>query len=576
MSIVFNLYRNPLNNNRLDGAYPNGDGPAVGGGDVLAMSLSLTTAGRVGFYVDYSELSAIGSHTFYVCRTHGTTGAVTVDYATGGDSHTSVSGTLSWANGEANIKSVTVPVASKSAGDHRVWMLLSNPTGGLVLHNGATHTRAFGVIDDGTIASDSDAVFYDSAATGGTGTQADPYDSIYTAIANVGAKRYIYGKGTTTINTTNTVSIAGSGTINCINTPSTRAGESTRLYIRNWPGSTWSITGSGTSTGGFYTEGGNSYHTYRGLDFSNLNTTAQTLADCFSIFYRYGSSNGINIEHCTTDNIDGATGTNNGAYQLWGVDGYRVWRSTANNIKHAGSTTNENTGGVYTYLGTNGSVQRCHFSLAYHGIYHKRTQSTDVTTSARFNFFDGNSEGVAYRISGGADDGHQYSIVQNNLFKNCTQEGLRHWVDNGGVAAEKQAWSNNVFDTCGTSDQAAVHFRYAYNAGIYNNIMLNCRRVWADYQNGEGVKIPDVEYADYNCEFGTTSTKYAWKGTDYATAALLNTASGFAASDINSNPSFTNTATNDYSLGGGSPCLGAGVSGVDMGIYLVGIEEVGP
>tara|TARA_R110000851_G_scaffold327999_1_gene498176 strand:+ start:29 stop:1771 length:1743 start_codon:yes stop_codon:yes gene_type:complete len=556
---------------------PTGAGGGTGT-NVLSMSLALTTAGRLGFYVDYSELATTGTHTFYVCRTHGTTGAVTVDYATSGDSHTSVSGTLSWATGEANIKSFTATVSSKSAGDHRMWALLSNPTGGSVLHNGATHTRAFGVIDDGTIASDSDAVFYDSAATGGTGTQADPYDSIYTAITNIGSKRYIYGKGSTVITATNQVSIAGSGTINCINAPATRANEAARAYIRNWPGFTWGISGTGTTTGGFFAEAGESYHTYRGIDFSGLDSSGATIANCFGVFYRYNNSSGINSELCTYDDINGATGANNGGFMPWGVDGFRSWRNTYNNIQTNGVNTNENTGGVTLFNGESGSMQRDKCTNMYHGLYHKNTVSPQVSTSVRFCIMKTLTQGVAYREAGAGQDGHQYPVTQNNLFSAC-DIGIYHWVTvGGGVSAEKLAWSNNVFDTCGGGTEAAIQFRAAFNSQIYNNIMLDCRRVWNDAQDAEATKSPDVEYADYNVEFGTTLTsqRYGWKGAAYSTAALLDTASGFAGNDVSADPVFTNTALDDYTLDTGSSATGAGVSSVDCGIYLTGIEVVGP
>lgn len=555
--------------------YPLGNKPGDGGSDVTVFNLALTSAGRVSFFFDYSELATTGTHTFYVMRSHGSVGEVSVNYNTSGDTHTAAAGSLTWASGEMGIKSFTATVGSKASnGLHTITASLSNPTNGLVLHNG-TKTKAYGIIDDGTVPSDSDAVFYDSAAGGGgTGTAASPYNSIYTAIANVGSKRYICGKGTTTIDSTNTVSIAGGGTVNCINVPATRASESDRLFVMNWPGSTWTIQGSGTTTTGFYGEAGQSYHTYRRLDLSALNTTGASNSPCGGIYYRYGGSTDINVEYCTGDNINGATGTNNGAYHLWGVNGGKVWRSTANNIQTAGSTSNENTGGVYTYLGTNLSVQRCEFTNAYHGIYHKRTQTGDVTTSARFNHFSGVSEGISYRESGGTDDGHEYGLIQCNLFESCGQYGFRHWVNVGGGANSKSSEiSCNVFDSCGTGDQGAIHFRAFYDTIIYNNIMLDCRRAWVDYQDTTAQDEP-IKYADYNCQHGTTGSEYALSGTDY-TLAGLRTASTFADNDITTDPLFTNPATDDYTLGGGSPCLATGVDSTDRGIYLTGVEVIG-
>ena len=148
-------------------------------GASLALQLSLSDAGRIGFYIDYSELSAPGTHTFFVCRTHGTQGQVTVRYASEGDQHNVVSGLLRWNDGEADIKVVTVDINEKNSGEHRMWLRLSNPTNGALLHNGQ-HTVAYGVIDDGTISSD--AVFYDSnAVNSGDGSLGNPFNDIYTA-----------------------------------------------------------------------------------------------------------------------------------------------------------------------------------------------------------------------------------------------------------------------------------------------------------------------------------------------------------------------------------------------------------
>ena len=129
------MYEHGLNDFR---SYPKP--PPVSGG--ASLSLVISTPGRIGFYCDYSELSDAGTHTFYICRTHGTAGTVSVNYSTAGDTHTAVSDTLTWLDGEADIKTVTVPVsasdlsvhAAAGLGEHRIILSLSNPLGGAVLH----------------------------------------------------------------------------------------------------------------------------------------------------------------------------------------------------------------------------------------------------------------------------------------------------------------------------------------------------------------------------------------------------------------------------------------------------------
>jgi len=549
----------------------------TGDGIEKAMSINLTTAGRVGFYIDYSERTSPGEHKFYVARTHGTEGEVSVDYATLGDVHTTTSGTLTWADGAADIKYFYVTVPSKTAGEHRMYAQLSNPTNGAVLHFG-DYTRAYGVIDDGTIASDSDAVFYDAdAVMNGVGTQASPYDNIYDALNNVGSKRYVYGKGVTIPNGTHTCSPGGSGAADCIKIFIHRESEEERLYIRNWPGFTWAVDGGGSTTSaGFYVAWGQSYHTYKGIDFQNLNASAAVNTNGFGIFYRYGGSIGINIEGSTADNINGASGNNNGAYMLWGVDGAKVWRSTTNNIQTNGDNTNGNTAGVYSYDGKNISVQRSEMTNSHNSIYHKRTVLGDVSTSVRFNILN-TANGVHYGASGGSGVSHSFTVVQSNIFKGCAKSGIDHWPGSNDIfMGEKHWWVSNVFDGCGSGERAAITFKQGYSAQIFNNIFIDSRKVWADFMDKSAIK-PDVEYADYNHEEGTTLTsqRYEWRGINYSNAADLFADSGFSANDSQGDPLFTSRATNLYSLQVDSPALEKGVDGTDKGLYLAGIEKIG-
>lgn len=559
---------------------------------VLSLNLNLTGSGRLGFYIDYSERETVGEHTFYVTRTHGSQGAVTVEYATEGDAHNNVSGTLIWQDSDMSVKSFTVEVTSADLdahqntlglGEHRIVARLSNPTNNAALHFGTEETKAYGVIDNDVLASDANAVFYDSAAvTNGTGTQASPYNSVYDAIASIGNKRYLYGKGATIVDDTYTDSVYSS-TVKCLPVPTSRKDEAARVYVRNWSGNTWAIQGNGTDTdvGGFFTDAiGISYHTYKGIDFANMNTTGLSV-DCFAIYHQYTGGLSINIEQCTADNING--GGNTGAYMLWGVDGGKVWRCTSNNIQRLGDSTNENTAMFFTYDGKNISVQRCQASNSDALIYHKRVAAPfDVSTSVRF-CIDATDKGVHYGRSGSAGVPHSYTVVQCNLFKPspnnvCGIYNLAGSIgSNGSNNATKHWWCNNVFYGRGRGESSAIMGTQMYNAAIFNNIMLDCRKVWSDFADSSAFG-PDIEFADFNCEFGTTLTsqRYQWKGVNYSTAALLNAEnSNYSGNDINQDPLFTDAFNGDFTLQPTSPALTAGVDGTQQGIYLLGIEKIG-
>jgi len=563
----------------------------------ISMSLSLTTAGRLGFFIDYSELDDAGTHTFYVARTHGSTGAVSVAYATSGDGHTSVSGVLSWADEDMSIQSFTVAVTpaqltnhqtTLGLGEHRIVARLSNPTNSAVLHFGTEETKAYGVIDNNVLASDANSVFYDSAATGGTGTQADPYDSIYTALSNIGSKRYLYGKGTTIPDGTNSVNPnGGGGFVDCIILPTGRTSESDRLFIRNWSGNTWTITGGvATNKIGFYSDGGANFNvsnfiTFKGLAFLDLDSAGSTFAEGGGIGYFNSGGQSVNAELCTFNNINGSTNT--AGFNAYAVSGSKVWRCTADNIQRAGDNTNQNTAMLLTYDGVNISVQRCEALNASKLVYHKRVASAfSVSTSVRF-CKDSTPFGVLYGASGSSGVPHSYTIVQCNVFLPVAGNniGISHNAGaqgaNGSNNGGKHWWCNNVFYERGGGEQAAIHGRQMYNAVIFNNIMLDCRKVWADYTDSSATG-PVMEYADFQLEFGTTLTsqRYEYQGSNYSNASQLQAVrSDFAGNDEIQDPLFTNAGVGDFTLQAGSPALIGGVDGTQQGAYLSNFYTIG-
>lgn len=107
----------------------------------------------------YTGTEAGGAVIITVSRTGGTTGPVTVDYATStggsnpataGTDYVATSGTLTWANDEGGTKSFTVtPIPDTlTEGTETVILTLSNPTGGAVLGSQSTATL---LVSDSTI-----------------------------------------------------------------------------------------------------------------------------------------------------------------------------------------------------------------------------------------------------------------------------------------------------------------------------------------------------------------------------------------------------------------------------------------
>ncbi|MBI2930059.1 MAG: fibronectin type III domain-containing protein, partial [Planctomycetes bacterium] len=101
----------------------------------------------------YSFGEIAGSATINVTRTGGSRGAVSVNYttsngtATAGADYTAVSGTLSWADGDAAWKSFTIPIVGDALaeGGETFTVSLSAPAGGATL--GAPSTAVVTIVD---------------------------------------------------------------------------------------------------------------------------------------------------------------------------------------------------------------------------------------------------------------------------------------------------------------------------------------------------------------------------------------------------------------------------------------------
>jgi hypothetical protein len=98
-----------------------------------------------------------GAATVTVQRTGGSSGAVSVHYASadgsaiGGSDYTPVSGTLNWGSGDAAAKSFQVPILDDGdvEGDDTVSLALSAPTGGAAL--GTPSTQTLTILDDDSV-----------------------------------------------------------------------------------------------------------------------------------------------------------------------------------------------------------------------------------------------------------------------------------------------------------------------------------------------------------------------------------------------------------------------------------------
>ena len=553
--------------------------------------LSITGAGRLGFYIDYSELSASGTHRFYVTRTHGTTGTVSCTLTTSGDIHATGTANLTWADGEADVKYIDVPVTSgnlsthegNGLGDHRVVATLSSATGSAAIHNGDGTTRAYGVINTGAVASDANAVFYDSTAGTGTGTANDPYGSIYTAIANVGSKRYIYGKGTTIPDGTDETNAGGDGSCWGIELPATRSSEANRLVIQNWPNHTWTVTGNGgTRHKGFYSEGTKNYQTLRGITFDDLDCSGRSSSAIASALYLGNTSDCsfISVERCTSADINGP-----GLAAMvfaQNAKNLKIWACTSDTVSKNGSITNidANAIGLF-YSCENVSIQRCEGSNAAALARDKRPNSgTAPAMSMRFCTNGGSMLYLASYHAGESNAAtYKWSTVQGNLIKgevptgNPSSTGNLIGIFTGESTEptnENHHWSNNTFYYSGSGEKGAIDTKFSDHI-IYNNLYYKPRVTIHDRKSGN-----NFLYLDYEQSYDPSYVDTIWNansGTEYVSWAEGPQSQGFALNVSENDPNFVDTT--DF-VPQNSDALTGGVGGTERGYRLTGVEMIGP
>ena len=551
-------------------------------GNNTALSIALTTAGRVGFYIDYSELSAAGTHTFYVARTHGTAGAVSVDYATSGDTHTSVSGTLNWADGQADIQSIEVPVsagnlsthASSGLGEHRIVMTLSSATGGAVLHRESTSgnfTRAYGIVDSATmIASDANAYFCDwDAGSDGSGTLASPYNSWASvrSAQNTTHKRYIYGKGTFVVGVNSPAAdiVNSAKVIDMDKSGNDMSGNSDtdRTFIMAWPAFTWTVTRDGSDTvtsGNFYSDNDDhaDYMTFKNIDFDDLNSTGGTTGSKVGGFWFRANSRGYTVERCSmTNSTSGANSAVAGVYDEGAGHGGNVYRCTFVNLKKSNGIVLQCIE-CYKGHGRSWTSNTCND----HKMYQKGApdQTQPIATTMKFNTFDGGL--MEYGVTGGSD--YDYIIVQGNLFENFANNVLIL----SNQVSDKVWIAGNVFSNCGATSTGnfPVDIVNTANDQIYfNNVWLDCTRTIRN-------RVAAPEFFDYNHYFGgDASWRMANDSDIHETFASLQGAGNYEQNGAESDPDFdANFAPNI-----GSPILTSGLTSSEKGLYLTGAEVIG-
>jgi hypothetical protein len=557
------------------------------GSTALSLNLTLLGPGRIGFYQDYSELNQVGTHTFYVARTHGSAGAVGCTWKAYDslDGAELTGGTLTWAANAIDIKTFTVTISSKIPGEHRIFVVLGEPTGGAVLHHG-DETVAYGIIDDDTVAT-SNAIFIDAGATiNGNGSQNAPFNNWYDARdAVILSTRHIYIKGKMIPDGRDNVAMSNSVKHFALKkTFEGRERESQRLVIRGWPSFAGGIDGGGqTDCAGFVCDGGSSstksvkFITFRKLSVSNLNNADGGSSGGKSYFIRTRGHGDDSIENWTAEHIriDGVNSGANAATSVWYTEtcsNFKLWRWHVANTNH--EFIEKNLTVFLSYRTDRVSIQRCTFEETAGGVYEKEgfAGETKVGLSLRFNNFKGSK--VRISTQGGRQP-QDFHLIQSNLFdspaKGHTGAPLQFDMNATTASSTKQFVSNNVFYNYSFSTVGDITVKDSGWNGviIYNNVFYDTKRPWR-----LNTDVAEPEFLDFNHYHNATLPVPVFRflsGSDVP-LKMIKAQTQFAANSTVGDPQFNSTT---WRIPQTSPCYRTGVSGTNKGLYLLGTEMIG-
>lgn len=390
------------------------------------------------------------------------------------------------------------------------------------------------------------------------GTQIAPYATFEYAQANIGGirDRHFYFRGGTYDEAWM------SGGVNGIHVTLSGVDINDQVIVEPFLTETaiYDLQGvSGTSKVGFYLNN-RSWVTIRGMELTKTMGSA---------LYTKNGTTDITFDSCYCHDIDGVTGTNVGGARLDGVTRATVINCKFHTIR-VGGTTNANAAGVHGYGGEDCFIENNTIYDAYNGVFHKLSTG-NIGYLIKLNLIYNVNRGVYYDVQGGGSPPHKNQRVTQNIIKD-TDVAL--FMNAKGASGANDIWDvwNNVVDDF----RIGLVMENLTNGDFWNNIFLSGAN--RSYQDSIIHRSTSSFASDNQLFFNAQSFEYDQFGGSSASYSTLAAWQSGQSQDANSDigdPLFDDRANNDYHLGDGSPAIGTGKGGVDMGIYLTGNETIG-
>jgi hypothetical protein len=340
------------------------------------------------------------------------------------------------------------------------------------------------------------------------------------------------------------------------------------------------------------------------LDGLTIKGNPTNAAAVFMVTGRYAASttggtsfaaSNITIQNCeifsftTTSN----GGSNSGGVIMQGTTGTKFLNNYVHDIVATGSATNIEHCHGYEEFGCINSV--IHFNT----FANCQGAAVDIKTGCSGqdianNYFylcgttdGGNGSGAITGCDGAEGNpntpGTSYSI-HHNIFDSCNSEIS---TDVNNVREQSGSTFNNTIYNSRAGSINPINFRVLNGASwqLFNTILVTTANSSGGGNAGSGgVALTTGGWSNVknNCYFlHSSSSMWGQSGTNFSSLSAWQAATGSPdANSIAANPVFSSAitpgnGTTQFQLGSGSPCLGTGVGGVNMGAWDGTVTQIG-
>jgi hypothetical protein len=308
-----------------------------------------------------------------------------------------------------------------------------------------------------------------------------------------------------------------------------------------------------------------------------------------------GNSVGVTITNCDIGNIGSlvAGGSNTSLIFIQGASQVTITNNFLHDMQKVGAVSGDNAHcHLYEEYGTFGTIihQNTFANCPGGGVDMKAgDQGGDIA----FNYFynvatEAATNGVGTIMADGQEGSPNLPTasqvtVHNNVFDSC---GSISYIDVAGSIASQNLYyyNNTTYDTrSGSHDGAYLSNSGAQKSQYYNNIYVTTANTGGGSHGTLALSAGQFTNVSNNCYFYNSSTGgWGQSGSLSNSLTAWKTTAGNPDSvgSIAANPIFIGTITpgttpTQFQLGSGSPCLGTGTTGNNMGAWDGVVTQIG-